>query len=124
MLKDIVNRHKLLSGYAASIHFVTPRYRVEYKPGWDCHGLPIELKALQSIASNDNAINAIDVRQLSRRFASDTIKKQKKSISQWGIMCDISCDTSLYRSFTSPGRQGEDGVLLHVHEGVRDQRAE
>ena len=95
MLKDIVNRHKLLSGYAASIHFVTPRYRVEYKPGWDCHGLPIELKALQSIASNDNAINAIDVRQLSRRFASDTIKKQKKSIAQWGIMCDISCDTSL-----------------------------
>lgn len=63
---------------------------MEFKPGWDCHGLPIELKALQSIASDDKVINPIEVRKLSRKFAADTIKKQKKTLNQWGIMCDIS----------------------------------
>ena len=66
------------------------RYRVEYKPGWDCHGLPIEFKALHSIASDGKGSDPIQIRQLSRKFASDTIKKQKKAMSQWGIMCDIS----------------------------------
>ena len=63
---------------------------MEYKLGWDCHGLPIELKALQSIASDDKVTDPVHVRQLSRKFASDTIKQQKKAMSQWGIMCDIS----------------------------------
>ena len=76
-------------------------YRVEYKLGWDCHGLPIELKALQSIALNDKVTDPIQIRQLSRKFASDTIKKQKKSISQWGIMCDISLLDSHLLTFTS-----------------------
>ena len=67
-----------------------PRCRVEYKPGWDCHGLPIELKALQSIVASEKEITAVKIREISRKFASDTIKKQKKSINQWGIMCDIS----------------------------------
>lgn len=35
ILKDITIRHKLLGGH-----------RIHYKPGWDCHGLPIELKAM------------------------------------------------------------------------------
>jgi len=35
ILKDVVTRHKLLQGC-----------RIHYIPGWDCHGLPIELKAL------------------------------------------------------------------------------
>lgn len=72
------------------LNSVTPRYRVEYKPGWDCHGLPIELKALQSVSGSDKAISAVELRQLCRRFASDAVKRQKKSIAQWGIMCDIS----------------------------------
>ncbi len=38
ILKDIINKYKLLQGY-----------KVRYVPGWDCHGLPIELKVLQSL---------------------------------------------------------------------------
>jgi len=37
ILKDIILRHQLLSGK-----------KVHYVPGWDCHGLPIEQKALES----------------------------------------------------------------------------
>ncbi|XP_064093201.1 isoleucine--tRNA ligase, mitochondrial-like [Macrobrachium nipponense] len=36
ILKDITLRHKLLRGY-----------KIHYVPGWDCHGLPIELKATE-----------------------------------------------------------------------------
>ena len=36
ILKDVINRYKLMLGYS-----------IDYKPGWDCHGLPIELKALK-----------------------------------------------------------------------------
>ena len=47
ILKDIVNRSKLLAGY-----------RLDYAPGWDCHGLPIELKALTaSNASSSSPSN-------------------------------------------------------------------
>ena len=44
ILKDIILRHKLLTGK-----------QVHYIPGWDCHGLPIELKALETenIAKSD-----------------------------------------------------------------------
>ena len=35
-MKDITNRYKLLRGF-----------KVNYVPGWDCHGLPIELKAVK-----------------------------------------------------------------------------
>lgn len=35
ILKDITNRFHVMNGY-----------KVHYVPGWDCHGLPIELKAL------------------------------------------------------------------------------
>uniref|UniRef100_A0A3N7FM14 Aminoacyl-tRNA synthetase class Ia domain-containing protein n=1 Tax=Populus trichocarpa TaxID=3694 RepID=A0A3N7FM14_POPTR len=38
ILKDIINRYKILQNY-----------KVHYVPGWDCHGLPIELKVLQSM---------------------------------------------------------------------------
>ena len=38
ILKDIINRYQLLQGR-----------KVNYVPGWDCHGLPIELKVLQSM---------------------------------------------------------------------------
>lgn len=40
ILKDITNRYKILKGY-----------RVDYRPGWDCHGLPIELKALEKLGT-------------------------------------------------------------------------
>jgi len=40
ILKDVVNRYHVLRGD-----------RVHYMPGWDCHGLPIELKAMKGKSS-------------------------------------------------------------------------
>ena len=96
---------------------------MEYKPGWDCHGLPIELKALQSIASSDEVTDPVRIRQLSRKFASDAIKQQKKSIRQWGIMSDISDSLPLWHLSHTLRRQGQNGLLLHIYKGLRNQRA-
>ena len=61
-LKDIINKYKLLQGYKAS-----------YVPGWDCHGLPIELKVLQSLKSAERqGLTPLSLRQKARDFAIKT----------------------------------------------------
>ncbi|MFM9087244.1 MAG: class I tRNA ligase family protein, partial [Cyanobium sp.] len=44
ILKDILNKYQLLRGR-----------RARFVPGWDCHGLPIELKVLQGLSSTERA---------------------------------------------------------------------
>jgi hypothetical protein len=51
--KDIIVRYKLLNGH-----------RIDFRPGWDCHGLPIELKALQENKTNSNDKDPLIVRKL------------------------------------------------------------
>lgn len=83
ILKDISCRVKLLQGY-----------RINYVPGWDCHGLPIELKAIEQNESlvlsidSHRTSKAIHVRSSARKLASDAVEEQKKSFQQWGIMAD------------------------------------
>lgn len=66
---------------------------MEYIPGWDCHGLPIELKALQKQKelgelSEDRQYEASAIRKLARQLAADTVEEQKKGFREWGIMAD------------------------------------
>lgn len=50
VLKDIHNRFEMLRGR-----------KVHYVPGWDCHGLPIELKALGELQTKD--LTPLQIRQ-------------------------------------------------------------
>ncbi|XP_037298529.1 isoleucine--tRNA ligase, mitochondrial [Manduca sexta] len=80
IIKDINNRSQILKGN-----------RVHYVPGWDCHGLPIELKALQKArkASKDtNFTDPVNVRNIARKFALETVENQKKAFRSWGVMAD------------------------------------
>ena len=81
ILKDILCRFKLSQGY-----------RIDYVPGWDCHGLPIELKAIEQHESlgqdSNNASKSVDVRSAARRLAEEAVEKQKRSFQQWAIMAD------------------------------------
>lgn len=52
ILKDITLRNKLIN-----------RQKVHYVPGWDCHGLPIELKALNETKSADG-LTPLQIREL------------------------------------------------------------
>lgn len=68
---------------------------MDYIPGWDCHGLPIELKALQSqkIALDGDAQSnaqskAVAVRKAARGLATRTITEQMKGFKEWAVMGD------------------------------------
>jgi len=78
VLKDIINKYKLLQGH-----------KVRYVPGWDCHGLPIELKVLQSIPEEKRAeLAPIKLRYKARDFALKTQKKQAEGFKRYGIWGD------------------------------------
>eukprot|EP00301_Raphidiophrys_heterophryoidea_P005169 c12200_g1_i1.p1 GENE.c12200_g1_i1~~c12200_g1_i1.p1 ORF type:complete len:1388 (+),score=335.82 c12200_g1_i1:36-4199(+) len=77
-LKDVVNRYKVMQGY-----------RVHYVPGWDCHGLPIEMKALEQLKGDSrSSLKPLEIRELSRRVAVDAIEKQRSEFIRWGVMAD------------------------------------
>ncbi|KAM3955837.1 isoleucyl-tRNA synthetase, mitochondrial [Aphomia sociella] len=92
IIKDINNRNQVLQGN-----------RVHYTPGWDCHGLPIELKALQKAkkASKQNTPNdPVRIRNLARAFALETVEKQKAAFESWGVMADWNkCYLTLHNSY-------------------------
>ncbi|KAK6538723.1 isoleucine-tRNA ligase [Orbilia ellipsospora] len=92
ILKDIIVRYNIKLGN-----------RVSYIPGWDCHGLPIELKALQNIRGTTDDVStmspaeaverskdlkASEIRGLARDLASNTVEAQKKEFRSWGVIGD------------------------------------
>ncbi|KAM4693563.1 isoleucine--tRNA ligase, mitochondrial [Discoglossus pictus] len=77
ILKDITNRFHMMRGY-----------KVTYVPGWDCHGLPIELKALAELGQEADNLTPIEIRRKAKEFAEKAIEKQRSSFIRWGIMAD------------------------------------
>lgn len=78
ILKDIINKYQLLKGS-----------KVRYVPGWDCHGLPIELKVLQSMSSKEReALTPITLRKKAAEFAKQTTESQKTAFKRYGIWGD------------------------------------
>jgi isoleucyl-tRNA synthetase len=78
ILKDIICRTQLARGK-----------RVQYVPGWDCHGLPIEIKALEHHGWKERqASNALAVRAAARAFAQGAVEEQMKGFKSWAVMGD------------------------------------
>ena len=62
---------------------------VDFVPGWDCHGLPIELKVLQSMKSKERKdLTPIDLRVKAAAFAKETVDKQSASFQRYGVWAD------------------------------------
>ena len=77
VLKDIILKSKSLSGFA------TP-----FIPGWDCHGLPIELNVEKKKGKVGVKINAKNFRTECRNYADKQIDKQKLDFKRLGIFAD------------------------------------
>ncbi|XP_020503673.2 isoleucine--tRNA ligase, mitochondrial isoform X2 [Labrus bergylta] len=75
ILKDIRNRFEILRGR-----------QVHYIPGWDCHGLPIELKALGELGTS--SLGPLQIRHKARAFAEGAIARQKAAFQRWGVVAD------------------------------------
>jgi isoleucyl-tRNA synthetase len=75
ILKDTINKFQLLQGR-----------KVRYVPGWDCHGLPIELKVLQKLSAEQRAeLTPIKLRWKARDFALKTVEQQRKGFQRFGV---------------------------------------
>ncbi|WP_036485662.1 isoleucine--tRNA ligase [Myxosarcina sp. GI1] len=75
ILKDIINKYKLLQGH-----------KTDYIPGWDCHGLPIELKVLQKIKSKERKeLTPLKLRQKAKEFALEAQQEQCEGFERYGI---------------------------------------
>eukprot|EP00644_Phytophthora_capsici_P013267 jgi/Phyca11/560976/estExt2_Genewise1.C_PHYCAscaffold_51085 len=108
-LKDIINRYQLLRGR-----------RVQYVPGWDCHGLPIEHKALSLLQLEANELSPAQVRALSRQLARKAVQEQQKDFERWGVLADWSgADDSVYLTMNpSYEAQQYDVLKKMVHDGL------
>ncbi|KIX93854.1 uncharacterized protein Z520_10479 [Fonsecaea multimorphosa CBS 102226] len=78
IIKDIICRCRLAEGQ-----------RVDYVPGWDCHGLPIELKALEKHGwERGQGVDPVSIRSAARKFAYKTVEKQMAGFRSWAVMGD------------------------------------
>lgn len=75
ILKDVILRTQIQKGR-----------RVIYRPGWDCHGLPIEMKALG--ASNGKGMGPVKIREQAKKLASKTVTEQMKAFQSFAVMAD------------------------------------
>lgn len=76
-LKDIVTKSKSLSGFDAP-----------YVPGWDCHGLPIELNVEKKIGKAFSEVTPEQFRQACRDYAHSQIDIQRNSFMRLGVLGD------------------------------------
>jgi len=59
---------------------------VHFRPGWDCHGLPIELKVLQD--QKNAKLTPLEVRRKARILASEAMEDQRAAMTSWGVAAD------------------------------------
>jgi len=110
-LKDIVVKSKTLSGFDAP-----------YIPGWDCHGLPIELNVEKKLGKPGDKLTAREFRQACRDYASSQIEGQKTGFKRLGVLGDwdnpyttmaFSSEAAIIRSLAQIYRKG------HLIQGVK-----
>ena len=78
ILKDTINKYQLLQGR-----------KVRYVAGWDCHGLPIELKVLQTLKPEERKqLTPLSLRQKAKGFALNAVENQLQSFKRYGIWGD------------------------------------
>ncbi len=63
-------------------------YRVPYVPGWDCHGLPIELKVDKELGDKKHVMTKAQIRKVCRKYADKFIDIQRKDFKRLGVFGD------------------------------------
>ncbi|WP_373097389.1 isoleucine--tRNA ligase [Zhongshania sp.] len=77
ILKDIIVKSKTLSGFDAP-----------YVPGWDCHGLPIELNVEKKVGKAGHKVDAATFREKCREYAYKQVNGQREDFKRLGVFGD------------------------------------
>ena len=78
VLKDIIVRYKNMAGFCSP-----------YVPGYDTHGLPIELKALEAAGENKANISQLELRKACRDFALKHVDIMSEEFQRLGVVGDF-----------------------------------
>jgi len=74
ILKDFIVKTNNMQGYKAP-----------YIPGWDCHGLPIEIKVDQLLGKKKESMSVIDIREECKKYALKFVDIQRKQFKRLGV---------------------------------------
>ncbi|MDT8403760.1 isoleucine--tRNA ligase [Sulfuriflexus sp.] len=111
ILKDIIIKSRTLSGFDAP-----------YVPGWDCHGLPIELNVEKKVGKAGQKVDARTFRNACREYAGKQVDKQREDFKRLGVIgdwdnpyltMDYAFEADIVRSL---GKIIDNG---HLHKGVK-----
>ena len=111
VLKDIILKYKTLDGFDAP-----------YVPGWDCHGLPIELNVEKKVGKPGHKLSAAEFRERCREYASRQVDNQRQDFVRMGVIGDwenpyltmnFAFEADIVRAL---GRLVERG---HLHQGFK-----
>ena len=111
ILKDIIIKSKIMSGFNAP-----------YVPGWDCHGLPIEIQVEKKFGKVGQKIDAKTFRQKCREYATKQVDIQKAEFKRLGVIGewdnpyltkDFKYEADMIRALSKIVENG------HVEKGVK-----
>ncbi|WP_282166651.1 isoleucine--tRNA ligase [Shewanella japonica] len=111
ILKDIIIKSKTMAGFDAP-----------YVPGWDCHGLPIELMVEKKVGKPGQKISAAEFRAECRKYAAKQVDGQRDDFIRLGVLgdwhnpyltMDYSTEANIVRSLSKVIESG------HLHKGVK-----
>ncbi|PKL39252.1 MAG: isoleucine--tRNA ligase [Spirochaetae bacterium HGW-Spirochaetae-1] len=77
ILKDVIVKHKTMKGF-----------RVPYVPGWDCHGLPIELNVTRDLGEKARNMPTAEIRTGCRKYADKFVTIQMEEFKRLGVLAD------------------------------------
>ncbi len=111
ILKDIITKSRTIDGFDA-----------RYVPGWDCHGLPIELMVEKKVGKAGAKVDARTFRQKCREYAAKQVDGQRRDFKRLGVLgdweqpyltMDFKFEANIVRSL---GKIIEKG---HLHKGSK-----
>jgi isoleucyl-tRNA synthetase len=111
ILKDIVVKSRSLMGFDAP-----------YVPGWDCHGLPIELNVEKKVGKPGVKVTAHEFRDRCREYAASQVDGQREDFVRMGVLgawqqpyltMDFSFEANVLRTLAEIIANG------HLHKGAK-----
>ncbi|MES9898184.1 MAG: isoleucine--tRNA ligase [Sedimenticola sp.] len=111
ILKDIIVKSRTVDGFDAP-----------YVPGWDCHGLPIELQVEKKVGKPGHKVSAAEFRVACRKYATKQVDKQRIDFKRLGVTgdwdnpyltMDYKTEANIIRAL---GRIVDNG---HIHKGSK-----
>ena len=104
ILKDIVAKFQTMAGHS-----------VEFRPGWDCHGLPIELQVQRELGDRAKTASAMEIRTACHAYAIQWVKTQAEEFARLGVFAtydhpyltlDKSYEATIVRKLADLNRRG------------------